>query len=245
MTENQYNLLSNNLQLEPLSARSEDLTGQTFSQLYIESFAGYKRNKKGLRFCFWKCRCTCGNPHLANTTHLKTGGVKSCGCRGQQKHGERRPGRTSPEYHSWNGIVSRCCNPNHHAYHRYSQLGVCRGIRESVMGIISIIGRKPDPKDHIDRIDNDLGYFCGQCEDCTTNHRTLNIRWLNLKDNIRNKPVIRVCLDGITKTLGEWAEEMGYKYSELYWRYKTGWPHSEKEALSHSRFSNRAKRHID
>ena len=56
--------------------RFQDLTNQTFGNLFVKSFAGkdrYKRSK-------WLCGCSCGNEKIADARHLKSGRVKSCGC---------------------------------------------------------------------------------------------------------------------------------------------------------------------
>ena len=54
----------------------QDLTGQTFGYLTVESYAG----KKGKRTA-WNCRCVCGNTTIVTGTHLKTGHTTSCGCK--------------------------------------------------------------------------------------------------------------------------------------------------------------------
>lgn len=54
----------------------QDLTGQTFGYLTVESYAG----KRGKRTA-WNCRCVCGNTTVVTGTHLKTGHTQSCGCK--------------------------------------------------------------------------------------------------------------------------------------------------------------------
>lgn len=57
----------------------QDLTGQTFGYLTVESYAG----KKGKRTA-WNCRCVCGNTTVVTGTHLKDGHTKSCGCKASE-----------------------------------------------------------------------------------------------------------------------------------------------------------------
>lgn len=49
----------------------QSLVGETFSRLtVIERLAGGK----------WRCRCECGQEHIAHGRHLRSGRTKSCGC---------------------------------------------------------------------------------------------------------------------------------------------------------------------
>ena len=55
----------------------EDLTGQTFNSLYVESFC--RQNK--WRESMWDCRCLlCNNHSVVSTKDLKSGHIKTCGC---------------------------------------------------------------------------------------------------------------------------------------------------------------------
>lgn len=59
----------------------EDLTGQKFFKLTVIGLASpeeIQNRPKGVRY--WKCQCECGNYHIAGTSDLKLGKVKSCGC---------------------------------------------------------------------------------------------------------------------------------------------------------------------
>jgi hypothetical protein len=56
-------------------ARLNNLTGQTFNQLSVQSRAETKRGKQR-----WNCQCACGKPTTVTTNALKSGAVKSCGC---------------------------------------------------------------------------------------------------------------------------------------------------------------------
>ena len=52
-----------------------ELTGQTFAKLTVIKFARRKGKDN-----FWLCQCDCGNEVEVSTTHLRSGGTKSCGC---------------------------------------------------------------------------------------------------------------------------------------------------------------------
>lgn len=53
-----------------------DLTGMIFNRLAVIEYAGYKKDNSYV----WRCLCSCGKEHFANSKHLKRGAVKSCGC---------------------------------------------------------------------------------------------------------------------------------------------------------------------
>lgn len=63
----------------------EDLTGQTFGYLTV---LGHTKAQDG-RAC-WLCRCVCGKEKQVTSHELKSGKVKSCGCRQYEKGHHRR-----------------------------------------------------------------------------------------------------------------------------------------------------------
>lgn len=66
----------------------------------------------------------------------------------------------------------------------------------------------------LDRIDPAGGYSPDNC------------RWATMRTQQRNRRNNRrVTLNGVTKLLVEWAEELGIPYQTLYGRiYRRGWP---------------------
>lgn len=52
-----------------------DLTGQRFGKLLVVERSGTKNDK-----AIWKCQCDCGNISFANTSNLRRGNTRSCGC---------------------------------------------------------------------------------------------------------------------------------------------------------------------
>ena len=54
---------------------AEDLTGQRFGMLKVESRA---ENRRG--HVYWNCLCDCGNTKIVPSHSLKAGKVKDCGC---------------------------------------------------------------------------------------------------------------------------------------------------------------------
>ena len=53
----------------------DDLTGKTFNLLTVVEYS-HSYNATA----FWRCKCECGNETIVQTSHLKDGHTKSCGC---------------------------------------------------------------------------------------------------------------------------------------------------------------------
>jgi hypothetical protein len=70
----------------------------------------------------------------------------------------------------------------------------------------------------LDRIDNSKGYEPSNC------------RWVTWDVQMQNRTNARyITLDGITKHLNEWLEELGVKKNTFYVRMKRGW--NEQQSL--------------
>ena len=59
-----------------LKAKAQDLTGMTFGRLRVIRRVGTDKHRKPL----WRCKCECGKTTIVNTSCLKSGNTKSCGC---------------------------------------------------------------------------------------------------------------------------------------------------------------------
>ena len=58
----------------------KDITGQTFHYLTaLERMPSYY--KKNRCITNWKFKCICGNEVIRESTDVKCGGIKSCGCK--------------------------------------------------------------------------------------------------------------------------------------------------------------------
>ena len=81
----------------------------------------------------------------------------------------------SKEYQCWSHIKKRCLNPNHKQYNNYGGRGIT--ISDDWLkfeNFFNDMGLCPNNYE-IDRIDNNQGYFKGNC------------RWVDKKTNCRNK----------------------------------------------------------
>ena len=93
------------------------------------------------------------------------------------------------ECNSWRAMRSRCLPQYTHAqYKNYGGRGItpCEGIVDSVTKFVEVMGKRPQ-NHSLDRIDNNKGYYCGDCEQCTHNGWSLNMRWADRKTQNTNK----------------------------------------------------------
>lgn len=135
------------------------------------------------------------------------------------KHGHATAGVITPTYHSWSGMKARCLNPSNKRWADYGG----RGIRVcerwmSFDNFLADMGEKL-PGTSIDRIDMHGNYEPGNC------------RWTTPKRQARNRRDNRLMsLNGVTKTLADWAEELGIAPTTLQYRRERGW--SDKDVLT-------------
>ena len=191
-------------------ATAINLTGLRFSKLTVIEREGSKSGKP-----LWSCLCDCGNNITTLGESLRSGNTKSCGCLQKErasirllKHGLSKT-RT---YNIWNGILTRCKNPNHHSYERYGAAGITICDRWlSFDNFIADMGECPD-KHSIDRIDNHKGYEPSNC------------RWVEQRIQNRNqRSNVLLTFNGKTMCQTDWATETGMKRETIARRMKLGW----------------------
>lgn len=186
------------------SIRSGDSTSCGCKRRQIKQQRSYDRHKHliGMRFgrlvvmdvivgnnARLKCVCDCGSITRPYASPHATGPKsQSCGCdhsaaiKAARTHGRSK----TPTYNSWQAMMHRCLNPKRQNYVDYGGRGitVCDGLR-SYEHFEATVGERPQGKT-IDRIDNESGYFCGTCEQCSLLCRKTNVRWATLKEQVAN-----------------------------------------------------------
>lgn len=157
---------------------------------------------------------------------LRNGINTSCGCK--LRKGNSGPAdydKQTTEYHSWRAMKARCRNPKDPAYARYGGRGIniCDEWFNSFDAFFRDVGTKPTPAHSIDRHPNKNG-----------NYEKGNVRWATPIQQNRNMRTTRMLThDGVTMSLSEWAEKLGWPRGLLYQRIRKGMPIDK--ALSQSR----------
>lgn len=203
----------------------KDLTGQKFNMLTVLSLDSRDP-------VYWKCRCDCGGTTRVQTSNLKRGRVKSCGClshKGNPTHNLRN----TKLYSKYAGILRRCYNKNEKCYKNYGGRGisVCDEWLSSFVSFYEwSINNGYQEGLSIDRIDNN-GDYCPE-----------NCRWVDNKTQANNRRSNRLyTMNGDTKNLSQWCKQYGMEYTVVRNRIvKHGWPFEE--AITYKDDARKVKR---
>jgi hypothetical protein len=223
-------LLSNDgskLKKSPMPARSDfkNMTGMIFTDWKVLRYAGKTENGG----YFWWCKCKCGNEAVVDGGNLRSGRSKRCLECCRVTHGMHH----DELYDTWLHMIQRCENENNQSYHNYGGRGikVCQRWHD-IKEFLKDVSPKPtgEKRYTLDRIDNDLNYSCGICNDCKENGWDRNWEWATYKTQMRHKRGNRlITIDGQTKTLAEWSEISGIRHDTIAHRIKSGM--DEKSAI--------------
>lgn len=189
---------------------NEDLTGQTFNRWYVEKQLDERLRNGSI---FYQCKCSCGNQSSVESSALRKGRSKSCGCL-QLEWATKHSMWNCPEYKTWVSMHQRCNNPNHTSYKDYGARGIkiCDRWRNSFQHFYDDMGKRPSPNHTIDR------------EDVNGNYELSNCRWATKKEQGRNKTNSRFfTYKGIKRCASEWCELYGMANSTFHNRIIKGW----------------------
>jgi hypothetical protein len=167
--------------------------------------------------------CDCGKTKAIQLRAVRSGRTVSCGCmRSQEKvtHGHARRGKETATHKSWSAMLRRCENSTCTEFSLYGGRGITVDISwHSYANFLADMGERPKGKS-LDRVDNNSGYSKGNC------------RWATPKEQANNTRTTTIIThDGVSKPIGEWAEDLGLRKSSLRMRLKL-W--SKQEALTAS-----------
>jgi AP2 domain len=141
--------------------RYVDLTDQVFGRWRVDSYAGCDNKSQRAK---WWCECTCGTWKVILSSNLLRGKSQSCGCWMKERlitHGLHN----IPEYQVWADMKQRCHNPSYKGRKNYGGRGirVWPAWRRSFEAFYAHMGSRPGPEYSIERIDNERGYYPGNC----------------------------------------------------------------------------------
>lgn len=197
--------------------RAENLTGMRFGRLTV-----LHRADRPPGVAYWHCVCDCGQPHIARTSHLKSGDVQSCGCLARERVSKAKATHSltrSRAYYAWASLKQRCLNPNNEMWHCYGGRGitVCDRWAESFEAFLDDMGHPPIGTS-LDRINNDEGYSPENC------------RWSTSAEQGQNKRNNRyLTARGETHIMAEWARIAGTRRGTISNRLRWGW--SDEDAI--------------
>jgi hypothetical protein len=109
-------------------------------------------------------------------------------------------------------MLRRCFNPNNADFKCYGGRGITVCERwKKYENFLADMGEAPAGLS-IDRIDNDKGYYPGNCRWATT-----------AEQNGNKRSTVRITANGKTKTRMEWARAIGVHPATIRYRVKRGW----------------------
>lgn len=190
--------------------KPSDLVGKKYGKLTVISRAENTSSGKTR----WICKCDCGKVKSKPVAgyDLKNGKVRSCGCLYKESNRDHRNtthGMTGTRlWRIWAGMKRRCkVDPN------YQHVSVCDEWHD--FDHFKDWAYSHGYNDHLtlDRIDN------------SGNYEPSNCRWATYKEQENNRSNNRrVIVNGVEKTLAQWADETGIAAATLGFRLKSGWP---------------------
>jgi len=206
-----------NTELERANAmpkRMNITSGDRFQRWTIIKEVESRRTPSGSPQRQFLCKCDCGTERVVILTRL-TQGSNSCGCYKKirtaetfTKHGMCK----TPEYRTWCHMIGRCTNPKDKNYKDYGGRGinVCEEWRE-FENFYKDMGDRPKGMS-LERKDNSEDY---NPENCT---------WASFKKQMRNRRnTIFITYKGETKSICDWADDIGILRSTLVGRVRNKW----------------------
>ncbi len=188
------------------------VVGRRFGKVVVLQRAG--SNSAGRT---WLCLCDCGKEVVISTLSLnrnKTKGVvSSCGCQkgrntavNKTEHGCAIRGSVTRTYYQWQRMKRICYNRNDAQFRLYGGKGisVCPEWREDFRVFLHDMGEVPD----------------GYALERKRQHRRFdksNCKWMPTGCDVRKRKrqKLFVTHNGVTKSLAEWATDIGIPYETL------------------------------
>lgn len=198
----------------------DDITGQRFGRLTVIRFLEQHEREDYRRQ--WLCKCDCGNEIQANSSKLRSGHTRSCGCIVKEKIGNvnKKYKHTSKRLYSvYKSMIDRCYNPKIREYHNYGGRGIevyedWKNNYDAFAEWALATGYDQNAGHGdctLDRKDVDKGYTPDNC------------RWVTNQVQQNNR---RDCIyaeyNGETHTCMEWSKLLGISYQKIHYHLKLG-----------------------
>lgn len=198
--------------MSTMNARVQDMTGQRFGNLFAVRVTG-RAASGDLK---WEFVCDCGLVFTANGYYARCGKITTCPeCAAERsKRASITHGMSnSREFGIWVGMHTRCYNPKAASFHNYGGRGIeiCQRWRDSFENFLHDMGFAPSPRHSIERKDNDGHYTPDNCY------------WATAIEQANNKRTnIVMTINGVTRTLSQWAKFFGATRASAFYRYSQG-----------------------
>ena len=165
---------------------NDDMINKKFGYLTVLKKTKYRKHDRVMFLCV----CKCGNETYANSSDLKRGRKRSCGCL-KSKNNATNNRSSHPLYKTWISMKYRCYNKNEKRYTDYGGRGikVCDRWLESFDNFYEDMGDKPTSKHSLDRIDVNGDYEPSNCRWADTFMQAQNTR-LETKSKTKIKNII-------------------------------------------------------
>jgi len=198
----------------------DDITGMKFGRLTVIRFLQPEEREDWRRQ--WLCRCECGNEIQVNSSKLRNGHTRSCGCIIVEKIGNLNKKYLNSNkrlYSVYRGMLARCYDSKYASYNAYGGRGiqVCKEWKEDYDTFAKWAFESGYDKNAVygdctlDRINVDGNY-------CPENCRWVNsvIQQNNRRDNLYAE------YQGKVHTCMEWSRILGVAYNKLQYHLKRG-----------------------
>lgn len=185
--------------------------GNIFGDLKVLSLSTKKDKYKNL---YYNCMCSCGSVSIVRGSHLRSGSIKSCGCKSAVKIKHNKTG--TPEHTAWLSMIQRCSNPNNKRYEHYGLRGikVCNEWSCSLEGFTNFLrdlGERPSEDYTLERLNVNEDYTPDNCV------------WIEKNKQSRNRRRHKNNMSGVT---GVYFHKQG-KWVATWNEYPTNKPKSK------------------
>lgn len=197
-------------------SRIKDISGNRYNRYKVLKYHGQNKHRSSM----WLCLCDCGTEKVVNSSDLKSGAVKSCGCLCSEVNAkkQRTHGMTGTrQYTIWSKMIQRCKDKNAINYNDYGGRGikVCDNW-EKFEGFWESMKSTYQNNLTLERIE------------VNGNYEPSNCRWateLEQANNKRNTVFIEV--DGLKISSQDWCREHGFDHRYVQHRIRMGWSSEE------------------